>query len=85
MLSERINGLRSGLEKYRETGLSVEPLGMAVILAMLQSFEAEAEAMEASRISPVAMAGRDLPDNVIRLAEKLHKQGVRVGVPGGVA
>ena len=62
-----------------------EPLGMAVILAMLQSFEAEAEAMEASRISPVAMAGRDLPDNVIRLAEKLHKQGVRVGVPGGVA
>lgn len=80
MLSQRISAVAETFERYRGSPMVLEPEAADLFAGLIRSFVEEAEALEASRISPVAMAGEDLPENVIRIARILDSRGVRTGL-----
>jgi len=80
MLSERIAAVAETFERYLGSPMVLEPEAVELFAGLIRSFVEEAEALENSRISPVARAGEDLPENVIRIARVLDQHGVRAGV-----
>jgi hypothetical protein len=84
MLSDNIDALRASMAAYSDTGMVLEAPAVTNICMLLASFSHDARQLEQAVVpAPVRLTGRDLPENVVRLAEKLHRQGVRVGVPSG--
>jgi hypothetical protein len=75
MVSESIAALRAHLLPYRDAGLKLEPLAVVAACAVLQALEDEAEALESSRISPVAMAPTALPENVLTFGPRADRRG----------
>jgi hypothetical protein len=75
MLSEGLAALLGHLLPYRDAGLKLEPLAVIAACAVLQALADEATALEASRISPVAMAPTALPENVVKLDPRADRRG----------
>lgn len=78
MLSDDLKSLANRYDEYRHTGVQLPP---AEVVALVQNLDAATEQVRALELAQIAPAVRlvDLPDNVIRLATALHRQGVRVG------
>jgi len=76
MVSENIGALAEHFLKYRAAGVTMEPPAVTQIAGILLAIQADVQVLEASRISPVAMAGNDLPANVVKMtAPKADTQG----------
>ncbi|MDX9862177.1 MAG: hypothetical protein RBS99_14805 [Rhodospirillales bacterium] len=85
MLSESIRNLRATLRStYVEGRLTRQTLELA--LERLAALADQAEALEGSAIAPAALLNdANTPSNVVRLARKLDRAGVTVGLPEGGA
>lgn len=79
MLSEKLRGTAQYFNDRSASMLILGPSTIASIVRVLTDYACQAEALEAKE------AALALPDNAIRIAEKLHRQGVRLGMPDGVA
>ncbi|GHU04276.1 hypothetical protein FACS1894205_2230 [Alphaproteobacteria bacterium] len=77
MISDDLRLLWKIFAPYDQRGTYITPALVQSIIRNLQSLEEQAEAIENSLISPVAMADESLPENVIRIARILNRQGVR--------
>lgn len=72
MLSETIKALAEPLDKYRETGMTMEPEAVAVIVAALNEFARDAADLERSlrfRRTLDRVAPFEIPEasNVVRI------------------
>jgi hypothetical protein len=82
MLSENLKTLRSHLARYRDAGMKLHPQAIEGIVAILDAAIEDAEALESCAVAPIAQV-TELPANVLRLATKLHRKGVRLGTTDG--
>lgn len=78
MLSHDLAALASKFHDYQHTGMQILPEAAVEITDILIDLAEQARALELAQIAPAARIV-DLPDNVVRLATTLHRQGVRVG------
>ncbi len=78
MLSENLQALVARLKPYREGGIEISSKGVELFVALLEAAVEDAEALEASVVPPVPRLD-ELPPNVIRIAQVLNRQGVRLG------
>ncbi len=70
MLSEKIKTVLSHFSKYCECGVEIEPDGVRHLCDIFTVLMEDAQDMERTSVSPVAMAGLDLPANVIQLPRR---------------
>ena len=85
MLSQDIRNLRAAMEAALADGRFTLST-MVLTLQRLDALADQAAAMEGTVVPFPARAGdADLPANVVRIARKLDRAGVRVGLPEGGA
>jgi len=72
-LSDEIMELAAGLSGYMDTGITIEPAGLAVICLTLANF-----ATDADRLQRRADAC-DVPDDILKMASLLKRRGVFTG------
>lgn len=78
MLSQDLAGMASKFHDYQDSGMQIAPEAVVEFVDILIDMTERARALELAQIAPTARIV-DLPDNVVRLATALHRQGVRVG------
>ena len=65
--------MAAGLAGYIDTGITIEPAGLAVICMTLSNFATEAEALQERA------AASDIPDDILKMARLLKRRGVFTG------
>lgn len=79
MLRDSLQTLADTMARHRETGLVMEPVAVAAFQAILDSCAAEAEALEEA--AQRHFQGHGLPEDVVRIATLLARNGVSAGMP----
>lgn len=93
MLSQDIDHLADGFALCVDDGVTFPANTVPHLVATLRDYAAQARALEGAQIAPAARTtAEDLPENVVRIANILHRAGVRTGDallasegPGGAA
>ncbi len=81
MLSEKIRNLKTTLEQALNEDRVTRDM-MEITLQRLAAIAEQAEILENSAIPlPAQLTDDNVPFNVFRLAERLHRGGVTVGIP----
>ena len=79
MLTQNIKTLAESFGRYATDGMVLEPAAVAVVLAVLDDMAQQADALE--EIARQVARHHDIPEEILRIATLLHRDGVSRGMP----